>query len=151
MTTGSGALRIFDILYVEQYMAACLLMPLALNQQLTAEDQAIRMRRAKIARFSVLVIFWVTLSAWFIYSCVTGKVICRQLIYFIDLLNQSIFVFSLVKIKRQLAMLETNDGKNLLANNRMLNAYIATNIVMFLTCITQLVLLFNSFDQTTQE
>ena len=72
MTTGSMSLRCFDVFYIEQYLAAALLMPLVLDQSLDAEEQKRRQRRASRIRYGILVLFWGYLVGWYFYSCVNG-------------------------------------------------------------------------------
>ena len=138
MTTGSMSLRIFDVFYIEQYLAAALLMPLVLDSSLDTQEQQQRQKRANRFRYGLLVIFWSYLVGWYIYSCVNGNLFSRQLVYVLDCYNISIVFYSLISIKRQLARLETSTTSGLLANQRLLNYYIGVNLLMLLASMMQL-------------
>jgi len=61
----------------------------------------------------------------------------------LDIFNIGTLICSLVKIRRQLGKLESNDSQGLLANHNLLSGYITVSLAMLVASLTQLsILLF---------
>ena len=92
---------LFDWVFIEQFLSAGILMPIALDLMNDDEMFQEKGKRAKKFLFGLKIGFYTTMVFWFIISVYTGNVYVRLLNILAQVILLSAFIWSLSSIKKQ--------------------------------------------------
>ncbi len=129
---------IYDWLFFEQYLAASLSLPIALNMDIDEKDLHVQRKRVQRIRLLVNVGFYVSVGSWFTISVYFGKMLVRFMVCLIYSLIVIIYLYSLIVIKSQLAKLESASKTKVRQNKCLLHGY-------FILFVCELCLYFSFF------
>lgn len=145
-TISDVALAINDWLFFEQYFGAALILPIALNLQLDDKTYEKKQGSREKLILVVRVIYYAILSAWFITSLIVNQSVFRLSECVLNAVSTTIFVGSLLVIKRELANLENSQQEDFLQNKCLIQSYIAICILEIFLYLATYIFAFETKD-----